>query len=387
MAFRIPRIRPDWRTLLAVAAIAIVTATMFYSRYLAGKIAAEERARVELWAQAQHFIAKASPEQDILLASIVVTGQSEIPVIETDERDSITNSHNLDTASILGEPGYLAARLAEFKRANPPIVTYLDDDHRKFNRYYYGDSRLLKQVRYYPIVQLCIVALFIIVTLTALVSRHRAVQNRLWAGMARETAHQLGTPLSALEGWVEMLRQQPGDAAMLSEMGKDIDRLKLVTERFSRIGSHPRLASGDIIAVVGQAIEYMRKRASNRVEFRLEADTREAILVDMSPPLFEWVVENILKNALDAMEGRGMITVHVHRQPPWVHVDVTDTGKGIESANMKKVFAAGFTTKRRGWGLGLTLSKRIVEQYHGGQLVLRHSEAGKGSTFRISLKG
>lgn len=376
----------NWRTLLALVAVTIVTVTIFYSRYLSGKIAAEERNKVEAWAEAQQFIARAGADQDISLATQIMAGQGSIPVIETNEFDSITNYHNLDSARVASSPDYLARKLREFKSRNEPIVTYLSNDARSFNRYYYGDSLLLKQVTFYPLVQLLIVALFIVFTLMALSARHRSDQNQLWAGMAKETAHQLGTPLSALEGWVEMLKENPKDTAMLQEMGKDIERLKLVSDRFSKIGSQPRLEEHNLVDILQGAVDYMKKRAPSKVAFVLDAGGNNIVKAMVSPPLFEWVIENILKNALDAMEGKGMITVQLREGSKQVFIDITDTGKGIHASNLSQVFNAGFTTKKRGWGLGLTLSRRIIEQYHGGELYVRHSEPGKGTTFRISLK-
>ena len=376
----------NWRTLLALVAVAIVTASIFYSRYLSREIASDERKKVEAWAEAQQFIARAGPDQDISLATQIMAGQGRIPVIETNERDSITNYHNLDSGKVARSPDYLARKLREFRARNKPIVTYLSNDARSFNRYYYGDSSLLTQVTFFPLVQLLIVALFILFTLITLSARHRSAQNQLWAGMAKETAHQLGTPLSALEGWVEMLKENPSDVSMLQEMGKDIQRLKLVSDRFSKIGSQPKLEEHNLVDILRGAVDYMKKRAPSRVAFQLDTGGQETVTTFVSPPLFEWVVENILKNALDAMEGKGKITVQLRQGPKQVFVDITDTGKGISTANLANVFKAGFTTKKRGWGLGLTLSRRIIEQYHGGELFVRQSEPGKGTTFRIALK-
>jgi signal transduction histidine kinase len=376
----------NWRSLLAIIAVIIVIGTIFYSRFLAGKIALEERHKVEAWAEAQQFIAKATPEQDILFATIIMAGQTEIPVIETDEKDSITNYHNIDSLQVARSSGYLQGRLREFKKSNNPIVTYLDSESSTFNRYYYGESVLLKQVRYYPMVQLVIVALFILITLLAFAARHRSAQNQLWAGMAKETAHQLGTPLSALEGWVEMMKESPADQNMLREMEKDIGRLKLVSDRFSKIGSTPQLEKQDLVQTIQLVVDYVKKRAPSKVQFNIDFGGQNSIPVLISPPLFEWVVENILKNALDAMEGKGIITIQLRSTAAQAVIDITDTGKGISTANLGKVFNAGFTTKKRGWGLGLTLSRRIIEQYHKGELFVRQSEQGKGTTFRIILK-
>jgi signal transduction histidine kinase len=375
----------NWRNLMTLVAIAIVVATIFYSRYLAGRIAVEERSKVEAWAEAQRFIARATPDQDLIFASILVAGQNSIPVIETDERDSITDHFNLDSAKVASDPRYLNGKLRDFAGLNPPIVTYLDSSYQTFNRYYYGESSLLRQVRYYPFVQLGIVALFIAVSLLAWEGRHRAEQDRLWTALAKETAHQLGTPLTALEGWMQMLREAPPDKEMLTEMGKDIDRLKLVSERFSRIGGRPKLEESDLVSLVGRVLDYIRKRAPSRVAFVLDAGALSELRASVSPPLFEWVVENILRNSLDSMEGEGRIDIRIQKTGGFACVDIADTGKGIPGNVRERIFQPGFTTKKRGWGLGLTLSKRIVEQYHRGQLSVVQSEPGKGTTFRIQI--
>lgn len=370
---------------MTIAAIAIVVATVFYSRYLAGRIAEDERGKVEAWAEAQRYIARAANDQDLTFASLLVSGQHTIPVIETDERDSITNHFNLDTARVVSDKGYLTGKLKDFSMSNPPIVTYLDSSNSTFNRYYYGESSLLRQVRYYPFVQLGIVALFIAVSLLAWEARHRADQDRLWTSLAKETAHQLGTPLTALEGWMQMLKEGPPDPDMVSEMEKDVARLKLVSERFSRIGGSPRLEDCDLVALAGRVLEYIRKRSSSRVSFDLDAGGLTELRAPVSPPLLEWVVENILKNALDAMEGEGHIELKVRRTGNQACIDISDSGKGIPSQVGERIFEPGFTTKKRGWGLGLTLSKRIVEQYHKGRLFVVQSESGKGTTFRMQI--
>jgi hypothetical protein len=376
----------NWRTGLGLIAMAIVIATIFYSRYLSGFLSAQERQKVEAWAEAQRYIASASPEDNLSFASIVMAGQTTIPIIETNERDSITNFHNLDSNRVMQGKGYLEGKLSEFRHTNSPIVTYLGQDQKSYNKYYYGESLLLKQVRYYPIIQLIIVALFILLTLLTLTARHRSMQDQLWAGMAKETAHQLGTPLSALEGWIEMMKESPPDQRMLAEMEKDVSRLKLVSDRFSKIGSTPQLEQRDLVGILQGVMEYVRKRAPGKVHFSLEAGGLTELPVKVSAPLFEWVVENLLKNALDAMDGKGKIRIMVSQQAQDVIVDISDTGKGISVAQIGKVFNPGFTTKKRGWGLGLTLSRRIIEQYHQGQLFIKSAEMGKGTTFRIVLR-
>jgi len=374
----------NWRTILTIIAVSIVIATIFYSRYLANKISLDERQKVESWAEAQRFIAQAGPEQDILFATIVISGQQTIPVIETDEHDSITSYHNLDSSDVRSGNNYLAGRLREYKK-NQPIITYLSSDSSKYNKYYYGESLLLKEIRYYPYVQLVIVALFILLALATLNARHKSIQNQLWAGMAKETAHQLGTPVSALQGWVEMLKETYSDPSMVVEMEKDVNRLKLVSDRFSKIGSTPQLDQRNLVEAVRQVMEYVKKRAPDKIQFNLDAGSVEGMMVPLATPLFDWVIENLLKNALDSMEGRGVISVNMQDQSSRVIIDITDSGKGIHSSHIRKVFNPGFTTKKRGWGLGLTLSKRIIEQYQKGSLFIKNSEPGKGTTFRIII--
>jgi signal transduction histidine kinase len=374
----------NWRTLLTIVAVVIVIATIFYSRYLANKISGDERQKVEAWAESQRFIAEAGPDEDILFATVVIAGQQTIPVIETNENDSITNYHNLDSSDVISNQNYLSRKLIEFK-ANQPIVTYLSSDSTKFNKYYYGESLLLKEVRYYPFIQLLIVALFILLALTALNARHRSIQNQLWAGMAKETAHQLGTPVSALQGWVEMFKETYPEATMVNEMEKDVDRLKLVSDRFSKIGSTPRLEQRNLVDTVRQVMNYVKKRAPDKIQFNLYAENMDNLMVPLATPLFDWVIENILKNALDAMEGKGFIKVTIQEQSSKVTIDITDSGKGMLPSHLRKVFNPGFTTKKRGWGLGLTLSKRIIEQYQKGELFIKFSEPTKGTTFRIII--
>ncbi|HYF31691.1 MAG TPA: HAMP domain-containing sensor histidine kinase [Chitinophagaceae bacterium] len=372
----------NWRTGLAVIAIAIVTATIFYSQFLARKIAAEERDKVELWVEASKA---ALTLTDLTLPNLIRNEQRSIPIIETNERDSIISFINLDSASAANDPDYLPNKLRKFKKENDPFVIVLSEKPYAANKYYYGHTALLDQVRYYPLVQLLIVSLFIIITITALTTRFRSTQNQLWAGMAKETAHQLGTPITSLQGWVEMQKENNPSDAIVIEMEKDVNRLKLVSERFSKIGSAPNLEERNIIEQVLSMVDYIKKRASGKVQFNVDTHGESAIPVRISPALFDWVIENLLKNALDAMEGKGKISIDIRAQADNIQIDVTDTGKGIARQHVGKVFKPGFTTKKRGWGLGLSLSKRIIEQFHKGQLYVKSSELGKGTTFRIVL--
>ena len=372
----------NWRTLLAAVAIAIVTGTIFYSNYLGRKIAKEERQKVEEWVEASNALLYSTETK---LPLKIIQDNDDVPVIWTNERDSIIDHINLDSQKVANDAGFVASQLASFKSINEPIKWIDPSDSTRFNLYYYGHTALLNEVRYYPLVQLLIVALFIIITLFALQSRNRSVQNRLWTGMAKETAHQLGTPVSSMQGWVEMLKEKQGAEQIAAEMEKDVERLKLVSDRFGKIGSSPQLELHNAVEQVQRMVDYVRKRAAGKVQFQFLHDADE-MTAPLSPPLFDWVIENLLKNALDAMDGNGSITVNMKQEAEKIIIDVSDTGKGIASQNIGRVFKPGFTTKKRGWGLGLSLSKRIIEQYHRGKLFVKHSEVGKGTTFRIELK-
>lgn len=384
-----------WRTLLALIAILIVSGTVAYSTYLANKISKDEQQKVTLWVEAGKSLLNAS-SNDVTLP-LLITRQNDIPIIATTERDSILEWVNLDSARVeqgwskedtLRDPNkndYLREKLDDFRSSKLSVEWVSPFDSTQRNRYYYGESQLLKEVRYYPIVQLLIVGLFIFITIQAIRTSYQSTQNGVWAGMAKETAHQLGTPVSSLEGWVEILKETHPDEEFVYEMEKDVTRLRLVSDRFGKIGSSPQLDEKNIVLQVENMIDYVRKRAGGKVSFTLNAH-QQNIQARISPPLFDWVIENLLKNALDAMEGKGQITVDISDSGRDVVIDVMDTGKGISRQNISKVFLPGFTTKKRGWGLGLSLSKRIIEQYHQGDLTVRNSEPGKGTTFRIVLK-
>jgi signal transduction histidine kinase len=374
----------SWRTALALIAIAIVTGTIFYSQYLASKIISEERQKVEQWVEASKAII-ANPGMDLTLPNLIRNEQNSIPIIETNEKDSIVNYINLDS-TLASDTNYLKRKLKEFRSANEPLVLELSKDPFIANKYFYGNTKLLNEVRYFPLVQLFIVALFIIITIVSITSSNRATQNQVWAGMAKETAHQLGTPISSLQGWVEMLKEEGAHEAIVKELQKDIDRLNLVSDRFGKIGSIPKLEETELLGQLERMVEYIRKRATGKVQFMLEKHGASRIIANISPPLFDWVIENLLKNALDALEGRGAVYIDVREQANDIIIDITDTGKGISKANLRRIFKPGFTTKKRGWGLGLSLARRIIEQYHSGQLYVKSSDPGRGTTFRIVLK-
>lgn len=375
----------NWRTLLSLVAILIVSGTIWYSSYLAKKIEKEERQKVQEWVEASTSLLNPNTTGDTRLHLKIIQDNDDIPIIWTNEKDSIVEFINLDSSKVANDKNYLRNTLQKFKSSNSPIIWVDPLDSSRINKYYYSHSRLLTEIRYFPIVQLFIVGLFIFITLTALRSSYRSTQNQVWAGMAKETAHQLGTPVSSLEGWVEILKETHGGESFVPEMEKDVTRLRLVSDRFGKIGSTPQLEEKNIIEQVESMVEYIRKRASGKVFFSIDTHGVQSISAKISAPLFDWVIENLLKNALDAMEGKGSIKIDIQEKPNNVVIDVTDSGKGISKQNIDKVFKPGFTTKKRGWGLGLSLSKRIIEQYHKGSLTVKNSEPGKGTTFRIVL--
>ena len=319
------------------------------------------------------------------LAFKIIQDNDDIPIIVTNEKDSIIDYNNLDSSKLTNK-AYLQRMLRKLKSINEPIVWKDPFNPEKFNLYYYGHTRILNEIKYFPFVQLFIVGLFIIVTILALRSNYRSIQNQVWAGMAKETAHQLGTPVSSLEGWAEVMKEKYSDEKIIQDLEKDIDRLKLVSDRFGKIGSKPQLEETDLVKQVTDMLDYIRKRAPDKVHFSINTFHKQALIAKISPPLFDWVIENLLKNSLDAIEGNGKIDVEIKEEEKVIYIDIADSGKGISRQNLNKVFKPGFTTKKRGWGLGLSLSKRIIEQFHMGKIFVKSSETGAGSTFRIILK-
>jgi len=373
------------RNILGIIAIAFVTASIFYSNYLAKKIADEERLKVQQYIDAVNDLNNVN-NQDTRLATIIITQNGkDIPLIQTNENDSIVTS-NFDSSVIKKNPNFLKEKLQELKKINTPILWTNPLDVRQKNYTYYGESDLLIRIRYFPIVQLVVAVLFIMIIVIAINTKNKSTQNQVWAGMAKETAHQLGTPISSLEGWMEMLKETEGTQKIAVEMTKDVERLKLVSDRFGKIGSTPKLEETDLILQIESMVNYIKRRATDRVSFSINANGETEIPSMINPPLFDWVIENLLKNALDAMDGRGAISIDIKNETAQIVIDVKDSGKGISKKNIANVFKPGFTTKQRGWGLGLSLSKRIIDLYHKGELFVKQSEPGKGTTFRIILK-
>lgn len=374
-----------WKFVLVSTAVIIIVGTIWYVSSLASKIEQEETKKVATWVAANRELLQASDETNINLAAEIITNNTSIPVIITNKAGQVIDSRNLDTNSLARNPDYMKEQLDIFRKQHPPFIMEVDGKSNLYNYIYYGDSLILKQVRYYPYIQLVVVAFFIFLVLVALSSSNRATQNLVWVGMAKETAHQLGTPLSSIEAWIELLKESEGNEMVATELRKDVDRLKLITERFSKIGSVPQLEEKDVIQQVEAMMIYIRKRAPQKVLFTMHTQENE-IPAMISPSLFDWVIENLLKNALDSMEGKGAIDIYIESYPAHIIIDITDTGKGIPKANFEKVFKPGFSTKKRGWGLGLSLAKRIIEDYHKGRLIVKSSELNKGTTFRILLR-
>ena len=377
----------SWKWLLVLFALLGVISSVFYSRHLSARLEQDERMHVNTWVEAQRTILQSSDSASITLATQLSVQNNRIPIIETNEKDSITGNYiNLDSQQVKNDPNFLKRKLAEFQRyQSKPIVLVLNENPYTANHYYYGKSSLLDEIRWYPIIQLLIAALFIALLIGALRYIARNQQQTLWVSMARETAHQLGTPVSNLKGWVELLKERPENADIARELNKDVNRLQLVTDRFGKIGSAPHLEKEYPAVRIQEVVDYMSRRTGGQVAIHcdLEAIQERAALI--SPPLFDWVIENLLKNALDALEGKGTISILGQVERSTLIIEITDSGKGMSTAEQASVFVAGFTTKKRGWGLGLALTRRIVEQYHGGTISIRWSEPGKGSCFRVEI--
>ena len=372
-----------WKFVLLIFALIIGISSIIYTSKLVSKLSKEERKKVELWAEGMKQLnTNMDPNQDISFIFKVIENNETVPVIVTDSLQNILFYRNLDSVKV-NDSIFLKKKLAEMAEENDPIKIKITDDITQY--VYYENSILLQQLFYYPYIQITVIVLFVFIAYLAFSSSRKAEQNQVWVGMSKETAHQLGTPTSSLLAWVELLKNDEHTGKIATEIEKDVKRLELITERFSKIGSKPVITENNIIETVEQALDYMEKRISNK--FVIEKKySHENIVVPYNPALFEWVVENICKNAVDAMGGEGKLTVSVESQPQLVYIDISDTGKGIPKSKQKAVFKPGYTTKKRGWGLGLSLTKRIIEEYHKGKIFVKNSEPGKGTTFRIVLK-
>ena len=361
--------------LIAVAAL-IAVASLLVSNIIVDDLKQEEVRRMEVWASAMSSLISADVDEDVSLEEEILSSNKTIPVIMVDEEGEILSYNNIPETK-------LERRAAQMQASGTRIEVPLGDGEICY--ICYDDSDTLVQLAYYPYIQLAVVVVFFIICFVAILNSKRAEQNRVWVGLSKETAHQLGTPISSLMAWVEVLKSKyPGDE-LLPEMSRDVERLQMVAERFSKIGSKSEPVTADVNSVIEKAVGYMKRRSPAKVQYELML-AGAPLLVPLNIPLLEWVIENLCKNAIDAMSGNGCITVEVSDTAEKIVVDVTDTGKGIAKSQWNDVFKPGFTTKPRGWGLGLSLAKRIVEEFHKGRIYIRKSLPGKGTTFRIELK-
>lgn len=373
------------KIVLVVAAVVIAAASLVTSHFLVSDLKVEEQNKMRVWAEAMRSLNEADENTDLNLVLKVIDENNTIPVIVTDENGTVQVYRNVKLNAVNeADSIQKLANMSEQWKRNGRIVR-IDLYNSAFIEVAYDESLMIKRLQTYPYVQLGVVLLFVIVAIFALLTSKKAEQNKVWVGLSKETAHQLGTPISSLMAWTEILRETYPDDTLIPEMDKDIKRLQLIADRFSKIGSLPEPVPTSLKDVVENVVEYMDRRTSRKVVIETLLPEKD-ITVRLNQSLFEWVIENLCKNAVDAMEGAGRITIRVMEWQRGAVVEVGDTGKGIKKKNLDDVFRPGFTTKKRGWGLGLSLARRIVEEYHNGRIYVKHSEVGVGTTFRIELK-
>ncbi|MDX1479310.1 MAG: HAMP domain-containing sensor histidine kinase [Saprospiraceae bacterium] len=371
-----------WKGTLILAGLAIVAVSTWYSTYLAKKLSEGERSKVDLYVRAQREMSQTTDlDRDLTFETDVILSAGDIPVITTDLQDNITGSRAISDTS---QANLMRELERIIRHGAPPIVNDSADGPYKI---YYKQSRLLTLLTYFPIFQLLLVGAFIVIGFVGLNSARRAEQNRVWVGMAKETAHQLGTPISAIIAWIEHLKETASEEQqeVVHELKRDVQRLEKVAERFSKIGSAPILKPANIYAELERTRDYMARRASRKIRFEFPDPASPPVMVNINAHLFNWVIENLLRNSLDAMDDEGVISASVSEEDGYICVDISDTGKGIPPSKLKKVFEPGFTTKQRGWGLGLSLAKRIIENYHSGKIFVKKSRIDEGTTFTIKL--
>lgn len=374
--------RQKGKLIFLLISVLLIGGVLYVSNDLVEDLSIEERKKMEIWAEATRELASDKTEMSMELILKVIQSNTSIPAIIVDDTGEINQYLNLNLPETDTEK-YLQEKLEQLKSKSNLIEINLGDEEKQY--LYYDDSILLKRLSLYPYVQLGVMVLFVLIVYFALISTKKAEQNKVWVGLSKETAHQLGTPISSLMAWMDLLESSGVDSSLLSDMNKDVNRLSVIAERFSKIGSKPEMELIYVKEVLENATEYMRRRVSDKVLIttHLPSDA-EGAMVCLS--LFEWVIENLCKNAVDAMNGEGRIDVYMTSEKQQIYIDIKDTGKGIARKNFKTVFNPGYTTKKRGWGLGLTLAKRIIEDYHAGRIYVKDSEVGKGTTFRIELK-
>lgn len=377
------------KIVLVVAAIIIAVVSLMVSNFLVEDLSREERTRMEVWAQALHALNNADESTDLSLVLSVIQGNNTIPVIVFDSNFDVMDYRNIeiDAKSYSDSMAYIARLGKRMYESDRYIKIVLSDSDslKNYQLVCYDESIMLKRLFSYPYVQLGVVLIFVVIAIFALLSSKRAEQNKVWVGLSKETAHQLGTPISSLMAWVEMLKENYPDDELIPEMDKDVKRLERIAERFSKIGSLPEPVASSMNDVLDHVIDYMDRRTSKKVTIERNFPDND-VIVRMNASLFEWVIENLCKNAVDAMEGSGHILLTLFTEGNKAIIEVADNGKGIKKKDINHVFMPGFTTKKRGWGLGLSLAKRIVEEYHHGKIFVKYSEVGKGTTFRIELR-
>lgn len=376
--------KQKWKLFLLFIALIIGVSSFVITNNLVKKLSIEERKKVETWALGMRQLsALDNADKDYTFILEVIKNNETVPVILTDINGQIISSRNLDQNKE-NNAEYLAKELEKMKRDNDPIEIILLDGNKNF--IYYKESILLVRLFYFPIIQFGVLVLFLLVSYLAFSSSRRAEQNQVWVGMSKETAHQLGTPTSSLLASLELLKLKNVDSKIVTEFEKDVHRLEIITERFSKIGSQPKLEKQDVIAVLTNAVKYIKARSSKKVSFHFNFSENDAVFVPFNSSLFEWVIENLCKNAIDSMEGQGNITINIDDRIQYLFIDIIDDGKGVAKSKYKTIFQPGYTTKQRGWGLGLSLSKRIIEIYHNGKIFVNYSEIDKGTNMRVVLK-
>lgn len=371
-----------WKTFILVCATLIGGISLYYTNVLARSMADEEQKRMQIWAEATRQIIISNNENEITFCLEIIRNNTTIPVILTDDDDNVISTMNIPDLKA-NDTTYYHELLADMAAKHDPIVINLPENHKNF--IYYDDSTVLKQLAHFPFIQMSIIAIFLLVAYLAFSSSRRAEQNKVWIGMSKETAHQLGTPISSLMAWIEILKQDESNASYVVEMQKDIDRLQVIADRFSKIGSLPTLQPCNLSEAINTAVGYMRTRVSSNITLDVKDSTSHSVMVRLNTSLFNWVIENMIKNAIDAMEGKGCITIKLNETLKFAEILITDTGKGLAKNQFKAIFSPGYTTKERGWGLGLSLVQRIVKNYHRGKIMVQSSEIGVGTTFKILL--
>src|SRR5574344_2492816 len=372
---------------LVIAAVVIAVVSLVVSHFLVQDLVVEEHNKMEVWAEAMRTLNKADEKTDLNLVLKVINENNSIPVIVMDSEKHAQTFRNVDVEGndYADSLAYASAIGQRLLKQGKNIKIELDDSTHDYIQVCYDESLMIRRLSAYPYIQLGVVMLFVVIAIFALLTSKRAEQNKVWVGLSKETAHQLGTPISSLMAWIEILKETYPDDDLIPEMNKDVKRLQLIADRFSKIGALPEPVPASLNEVMNHVVDYMDKRTSSKVKM-VRNFPENPIIVRMNSSLFEWVIENLCKNAVDAMEGAGTITIMLMEDGHKVIVEVADTGKGIKKKNLKNVFTPGFTTKKRGWGLGLSLAKRIVEEYHKGHIFVKNSDVGKGTTFRIELQ-